>query len=132
MRLTIAFQRLEAVAIVLASVYFYHRLHRSFLLFALLLFSIDLFMLGYLTSNRVGAYIYNIGHSLALPLVMLVLGTALGNEISMTLSLIWFAHIGLDRALGYGLKFTSGFNDTHLGSIGKSPHSANNLRRHTP
>jgi hypothetical protein len=29
------------------------------------------------------------------------------------------AHIGIDRALGYGLKYSAGFGFTHLGRIGK-------------
>ncbi|MFP5406506.1 MAG: DUF4260 family protein, partial [Gammaproteobacteria bacterium] len=29
-----------------------------------------------------------------------------------TLALVWAAHIGADRALGYGLKYGSGFGDT--------------------
>ena len=28
--------------------------------------------------------------------------------------------IGIDRALGYGLKYTAGFGLTHLGRIGKA------------
>jgi hypothetical protein len=30
------------------------------------------------------------------------------------------AHIGIDRALGYGLKYSTGFGFTHLGRIGKT------------
>ncbi|MDU3890869.1 MAG: DUF4260 family protein [Serratia liquefaciens] len=36
-------------------------------------------------------------------------------------ALIWGAHIGFDRALGYGLKYASGFADTHLGGLGRKP-----------
>ena len=43
-----------------------------------------------------------------------------------TLALIWFAHIGFDRMLGYGLKHGAGFRFTHLGRIGKDkPAGAN-------
>ena len=76
-------------------------------------------MLGYLINNKFGAHGYNIGHSLSVPLLILVLGVAVNYRISIGLSLIWIAHIGFDRTLGYGLKFTTGFNDTHLGHIGK-------------
>jgi hypothetical protein len=34
-------------------------------------------------------------------------------------AIVWFAHIGLDRALGYGLKYADGFQHTHLGTIGR-------------
>lgn len=30
------------------------------------------------------------------------------------------AHVGFDRALGYGLKLPTGFKDTHLGRIGRA------------
>jgi len=30
------------------------------------------------------------------------------------------AHIGFDRALGYGLKYSKGFGYTHLGRIGNA------------
>jgi hypothetical protein len=39
----------------------------------------------------------------------------------LLIAMIWLAHIGFDRALGYGLKYASGFGFTHLGRIGKLP-----------
>jgi hypothetical protein len=33
------------------------------------------------------------------------------------MALIWLAHIGMDRMLGYGLKYSGGFKDTHLGRL---------------
>ena len=35
--------------------------------------------------------------------------------------LIWCAHIGFDRALGYGLKYAEGFGFTHLRRVGRTP-----------
>jgi hypothetical protein len=35
-------------------------------------------------------------------------------ETAVQLGLIWFAHIGVVRAIGYGLKYPTGFKDTHL------------------
>jgi hypothetical protein len=32
----------------------------------------------------------------------------------MSFALIWLAHIGLDRALSFGLKYPTFFKDTHL------------------
>ena len=44
------------------------------------------------------------------------------QPLCLQISLIWFAHIGFDRALGYGLKFPLGFRVTHLGvPIGMAP-----------
>lgn len=119
MKITVVFQRLEAFTIFLASIYFYHLLHLNFVLFVVFLLSIDVFMVGYLISDKVGAYAYNIGHSFIAPSVLLMIGTATEYRIGVGLSLIWIAHIGMDRVLGYGLKLTTGFNDTHLGHIGK-------------
>jgi hypothetical protein len=41
----------------------------------------------------------------------------------LSLATIWIAHIGFDRALGYGLKYGSGFTHTHLGRIGRDRYS---------
>ena len=42
-----------------------------------------------------------------------------GTRWCAFLGLLWAFHIAGDRVLGYGLKFASGFQDTHLGRIGK-------------
>ena len=114
------YQRLEAAVLLGASIYFYHYFHFNFLWFALLLFSFDIFMLGYLVGKNIGAHMYNVGHSLILPVSLLVIAAIADNRILAGLGLIWLAHIGLDRASGYGLKLASGFKDTHLGQIGKT------------
>jgi hypothetical protein len=72
---------------------------------------------GYLGGPRVGAAVYNLVHSYAAPLAATLLLLLTGSPL--TLPLIWFAHIGFDRALGYGLKYPSSFHDTHLGRIGR-------------
>lgn len=112
------FQRIEAAVIFLATVYYYHYLHFNVWLFVLFLFSIDIFMLGYIKNNKFGAYIYNFGHNMMVPLFLLIFGTMDSNRLLLAIGLIWLAHIGWDRAFGYGLKFESGFKDTHLGNLG--------------
>ena len=88
-------------------------------IFVLLFLAPDLGMLGYLAGPRVGAFVYNLFHTYLGPAVLLVVGLmTLGAPVYW--ALIWFAHIGLDRALGFGLKRTSGFQDTHLGRIGST------------
>src|SRR4051812_36074110 len=119
MKLPILYQRIEAAMILATSLYFYHHLHFNFLLFALILLLLDIFMIGYIISNKLGAQIYNVGHSMLIPPALLVLGSATNTRTLIGLSLIWFAHIGMDRALGYGLKLLAGFSETHLGHIGK-------------
>ena len=84
----------------------------------LLLFVPDVVMAGYARSSRVGALLYNLAHSYPLPAVLGAAAWAADAPLWQGVSLIWFAHIGLDRALGYGLKYETDFKDTHLGRIG--------------
>lgn len=83
-------------------------------LFALLFLVPDVFMLGYLGGPRLGAAIYNVGHSTILPFGMIGLGLMLPGTAVFAVGLIWMAHVGIDRALGYGLKYATGFKQTHL------------------
>ncbi|MFG6079420.1 DUF4260 domain-containing protein [Paracoccus litorisediminis] len=78
----------------------------------------DLGMLGYLAGRRVGAAVYNAAHLYAVPFLLMMLGVAAGHVGLIAAGGLWLAHIGADRALGYGLKLPSGFRDTHLGRIG--------------
>lgn len=87
--------------------------------FVLLLFAFDLFMLGYLAGPRVGAAVYNLGHGLALPSLAALGHVLTGSAWLLALACLWFAHIGLNFALGYGLKLPEGFQQTHLGPIGR-------------
>lgn len=99
--------------------YFYIISDYSVLWFVILLFSFDLSMLGYIYNSKIGAYTYNFVHNFALPLLLFLVGFIFEIQWLQGFTLIWMAHIGLDRALGFGLKFESGFKDTHLGRIGK-------------
>lgn len=111
--------RLEGAALFLTALALYGILDAPWWLFALLLFAPDLAMLGYLAGPRVGAALYNLAHLTALPLVLLPLSLWLGLPAALPWALVWLAHIGLDRALGYGLKLPAGFKETHLGPIGR-------------
>ena len=84
------------------------------MLFGALLFAPDLTMLGYLAGPKVGAAIYNAFHTYAMPAVLGALGMLFASPLAIVVSLIWFAHIGVDRAVGYGLKYPTSFKDTHL------------------
>jgi hypothetical protein len=88
-------------------------------MFALLIFAPDLSMLGYLAGPRVGAIAYNLVHTWAAPVVLFVIGWWGGLPILLPLAFILGAHIGFDRALGFGLKLPTSFRDTHLGRIGR-------------
>lgn len=71
-------------------------------------------MLGDLKGPEIGATVYNLGHSLAVPLLLGALGVLAGIELMLLISLIWAAHIGMDHLFGYGLKYGSGFKETHF------------------
>jgi len=111
--------RLEGLALLAFAVTAYAVLGGSWWLFAALLFAPDLSMLGYTRGPRPGAAIYNLGHWTLLPVTLGLLGFALGHALMMQLAAIWLAHIGLDRAVGYGLKLPDDFSRTHLGAIGR-------------
>jgi Domain of unknown function (DUF4260) len=74
-------------------------------------------MLGYLAGPRVGAALYNLVHALPLPVLLGATGL-LGDAPWLVVgALIWLAHIGMDRTVGYGLKYPTGAKDTHLGRV---------------
>jgi hypothetical protein len=110
--------RAEQVAIFLAGVIAYLVLGGSWLLLLPVLLAIDLSMVGYLAGPRPGAITYNAGHNLVLALAALGIGWWSGVGWLQLLAVLWVAHIGMDRSLGYGLKLPSDFRDTHLGRIG--------------
>jgi hypothetical protein len=88
-------------------------------LYALLFFAPDLGLIGYLGGRKLGAITYNMLHSTIGPLSLALLGVLMLWPWAGPVSLIWFAHIGFDRALGLGLKYSAGFRLTHLGRIGE-------------
>jgi hypothetical protein len=95
-------------------------LEQPWWLIPLLLFVPDVSMVGYLRSTRLGAQLYDVAHSYPLPALVLLAATLATDRFGQGVALLWFAHIGMDRALGYGLKYGTGFCDTHLGRIGRS------------
>lgn len=109
--------RFEGLAAFIISVVLYARHDGSWFLFAILLLSPDLSALGFLTGTRVGTISYNIVHTYALPAMLGMSGLVSGNDLAVSLALIWSAHIGMDRTVGYGLKYPSGFKDTHLSRV---------------
>jgi predicted RND superfamily exporter protein len=115
----ILLQRLEGLVLLLAALALYAQLGQSWWLFLILLLVPDLFMLGYMAGSKVGAALYNVGHSLLWPVLLIGVGILVANPVLTGLGAIWLAHLGLDRVLGYGFKLPTGFKDTHLGRIGR-------------
>jgi hypothetical protein len=111
--------RLEGLAAFAAAVGMYAHAGFSWPLLALLFLAPDLSMLAYLGGPRAGAIGYNFAHTHALPLVLTLAGFTGGVSAAAAGGLIWIAHIGFDRMLGYGLKYSTGFGNTHLGHLGR-------------
>ena len=109
--------RLEGLTVLVAAIIFYHELGDSWLKFALLFFAPDIFMAGYLFGTKTGATLYNIGHTYTTPLVLWLAADLAHISSLHFLCVIWIAHIGFDRLIGYGLKYPTAFKDTHLGKI---------------
>jgi hypothetical protein len=112
--------RLEGLVLLTAMVALYAWQGTSWWLFAVLFFTPDLCFAGYLLGPRPGAIVYNAVHTTLVPGALLGIGIMLGQPLAVALAIIWLAHIGFDRALGYGLKYSEGFGFTHLGRIGRA------------
>ena len=117
--------RIEGAGIFGGALGAYVWLGQPWWMFAVLILVPDLSMLGYAAGPRAGAVLYNAVHTLAGPLIALGLAAGLHQPGFAGLALIWLAHVGLDRMLGYGLKYGSGFGDTHLGAIGQRREKVN-------
>jgi len=104
----------EGFALFAAGIALYIDADFSILALVLLFLAPDLSALGYLVNERVGSLTYNAVHTEALPLALGAIGVIADAEVAVQLALIWLAHIGIDRMLGYGLKYPSAFKDTHL------------------
>src|ERR1035437_9842682 len=99
--------RLEALAALVAAVLAYRALGGGWGHFAWLFLVPDLSMLAYLIGARAGSVAYNATHSYVGPSLLVALGQAIALPECLLLALIWVAHIGMDRALGYGLKYAT-------------------------
>jgi hypothetical protein len=96
------------------SLIFYQAIGASWWIFWAAFLWPDLFLLGYLVSARLGARLYNLVHTSIFPFALVGVSYCEQSNALMSFALIWLAHIGLDRALGFGLKYRTFFRDTHL------------------
>jgi hypothetical protein len=99
----------------------YRELGQSWWLFVLLFLAPDLSLFGYFAGKQVGAVVYNVVHTYVLPAGLFVLGFAAEGGLVMGLALIWAAHIGFDRLLGFGLKYPVVFRPTHMQQVRVAP-----------
>lgn len=111
--------RLEGAAVLAISVVAYAQSGQGWGLFALLFLLPDVAFLAYLAGPRAGAAAYNATHAYLGALALLAAGVLGAQPLALALGLIWCAHIGFDRMLGYGLKYSAGFHNTHLCPLGR-------------
>ena len=114
------FERAESLAIGVAVVVVFIHLHFSWWWLPVLFLVFDTSMAGYLVNERVGAVCYNLGHAYVAPAALLLGYVLTSARWCAFAGLLWAFHIAGDRVLGYGLKFATSFQDTHLGRIGRS------------
>jgi uncharacterized protein DUF4260 len=114
-----ALLRLEGVVLFAGMTLLYALWDGSWWVYAILFLAPDLSFAAYLAGPRAGAIVYNAAHSYLLPVALMTTGLAMASPLVLSIAMIWLAHIGIDRALGYGLKYQAGFAFTHLGRIGK-------------
>jgi hypothetical protein len=106
--------RAEGLAVLVAALALYFDSGYGWLLLVVLALAPDLSMAGYLAGPRVGAIAYDAAHTYVLPVALAVAGVLAGSDLAVQLALIWLAHVGADRLLGYGLKYPTHFKHTHL------------------
>ena len=111
--------RLEGLTLVAAMTLLYAVWGGSWWVYAILFLAPDLSFAAYLADPKTGAIVYNAAHSYMAPVAMMTSSFALASPLWLSIAMIWMAHIGVDRALGYGLKYSAGFAFTHLGRIGR-------------
>lgn len=108
---------IEGLVVLLAAITFYRHLGASWMTFAVLFLAPDLFMLGYLFGTKIGALAYNSAHTYIGPFLLWAIAYFSAQPSLIPVCLIWIAHIGFDRLLGYGLKYATDFKDTHLNRV---------------
>lgn len=111
--------RLEGLFVLIAASVAYSRFGQGWGMFALIFFVPDISFLGYFAGPKVAAISYNLAHTYIGAVTCLVAGMVLPAPSILGAGIIWCAHLGFDRALGYGLKYPDGFGFTHLGRIGR-------------
>ena len=114
MSLPRALLHVEGAAVFGAATLLYFHGDHAWWLYLLLALAPDLSMLGFLAGTRIAAVSYDAAHTYAVPAALATLGVVADAHGVVGVALIWAAHIGADRALGYGLKYPSAFRDTHL------------------
>lgn len=108
---------LEGLAVFALSLFLYWKMEFSWTLLLVLILAPDISIIAYLFSYKFGAILYNLLHTYTYPLILVAASIFFHYELLITIALIWIMHIGVDRFLGFGLKYKTSFKDTHLGRV---------------
>ncbi len=111
--------KIEELAILGFSIFLFNQLSFDWWWYLVLFFLPDLGFIGYAINTKVGAFLYNILHHKGVAISVYFIGVYLNDEYFKLIGIVFFGHAAFDRALGYGLKYTDSFSNTHLGKIGK-------------
>lgn len=111
--------KVEEGAIFLFCIFLFSKLNFAWWWFPALLLLPDIGMIGYIINPKIGAFTYNLLHHRFVASLIGFYALTYGNDYWKLIVIILFAHISLDRALGYGLKYNDSFQHTHLGITGK-------------
>ena len=106
--------RAEGAVVALAAVTLYFYADFPWWLLVVLALAPDVSFVGFAAGPRVGAATYNAAHTYLVPVVLGAVGVVAAADLATQVALVWITHIGVDRAIGYGLKYPTGFKDTHL------------------
>lgn len=112
-----ALLHLEGAAVFAAAIFVYFSLGRPWWIFLVFLLAPDLSALGYLFGARAGSVAYNLAHTIIWPILIGVVGWQSGWSWAAPVALIWLAHIGMDRMIGYGLKYPDSSKRSHLQEV---------------
>jgi hypothetical protein len=109
--------RLEGLAVAVAAVVLYFHEDFGWILFVALILAPDLSAVGYAFGPKGGAIAYDAAHTEVFAVALGTVGVVTDSSAATKVALIWLAHIGADRLLGYGLKYPTAFRDTHLSRV---------------
>ena len=109
--------RLKGLVVFAGAVVVYVDASCSIVAFVALFLAPDLSFLGYLAGPRSGSVVYNAVHTYVGPVALGVAGVLMDADVVVQVALIWIAHIGVDRALGFGLRYPTDSKDTHLDRV---------------
>lgn len=111
--------KIEEFGMFLFGIYLFNQLDYAWWWFLVLILVPDLSMIGYAFGNKSGAFLYNLFHHKGIAILVYLCGIYFSNNLVQLAGIILFAHSLMDRMMGYGLKYETGFKFTHLGEIGK-------------